>query len=149
MKYLDPKSDMAFYRVFGEHPDLAMSFLNALLPLDPDQEIKEIEYLSPEMVPDNLLCKYSIVSVRCHDNWGQHAQLLGYEKFRDIISVEKTLIGSHERKGRAEGEAIEARGRAEGEKEAIHKIALSLIANGIPFDTISQSTGLPVEEIKN
>ena len=29
------------------------------------------------------------------------AQLLGYEKFWDIVSVEKTLIGSAERKGEA------------------------------------------------
>lgn len=33
MKYLNPKSDLAFKHVFGGHPDLAMSLLNALLPL--------------------------------------------------------------------------------------------------------------------
>ena len=31
-RYLDPKSDLTFKKVFGEHPDLVISFLNALLP---------------------------------------------------------------------------------------------------------------------
>ena len=45
MRYLDPKADLTFNRVFGEHPDLVMSLLNALLPLDAGQEVAEIEYL--------------------------------------------------------------------------------------------------------
>ena len=32
-KYLNPKADLTFKLVFGDHKDLAMSFLNALLPL--------------------------------------------------------------------------------------------------------------------
>ena len=32
-KYLDPKADLTFKKVFGEHPDLVISLLNALLPL--------------------------------------------------------------------------------------------------------------------
>ena len=32
-KYLDPKTDLTFKKVFGEHPDLVTSLLNALLPL--------------------------------------------------------------------------------------------------------------------
>ena len=37
MRYLDPKADLTFKRVFGEHPELVKSLLNALLPLDEDQ----------------------------------------------------------------------------------------------------------------
>lgn len=48
MRYLDPKADLTFKRVFGEHPDLVISFLNALLPLHPGQEVREIEYLPTE-----------------------------------------------------------------------------------------------------
>ena len=33
-KYLNPKADLTFKKVFGEHEDLVMSLLNALLPLD-------------------------------------------------------------------------------------------------------------------
>ncbi len=34
MKYLNPKADLTFKKVFGEHPDLMMSLLNALLPFE-------------------------------------------------------------------------------------------------------------------
>ncbi len=70
-KYLDPKADLTFKLVFGEHPDLVMSLLNALLPLEPDGEIMEVEYLTPEMVPENPGKKYSIVDVRCKDKQGR------------------------------------------------------------------------------
>lgn len=71
MRYLNPKADLTFKRVFGEHPDLVMSLLNALLPLTPEQEITELEYLPTEMVPDNPLRKNSIVDVRCKDRDGR------------------------------------------------------------------------------
>lgn len=71
MRYLNPKADLTFKRVFGEHPDLVMSFLNALLPLQPEEKITEIEYLPSEMVPENPLRKNSIVDVRCKDNKGR------------------------------------------------------------------------------
>lgn len=51
MKYLDPKADLTFKRVFGEHPDLVISFLNAMLPFDKDEEIKEIKYLPLNWFP--------------------------------------------------------------------------------------------------
>lgn len=66
-KYLDPKTDTTFKKVFGEHKDLMISFLNALLPLKPGCEIVEIEYLKDELVPDNPSKKDSIVDVRCTD----------------------------------------------------------------------------------
>lgn len=71
MKYLDPKADLTFKRVFGEHPDLVMSLLNALLPLAPEEEITDIEYLAAEMVPENPLRKNSIVDVRYKDKKGR------------------------------------------------------------------------------
>ena len=43
MRYLDPKADLTFKKVFGEHPDLVISLLNALLPLEPEEEVMEIE----------------------------------------------------------------------------------------------------------
>lgn len=35
MRYLDPKADLTFKHVFGEHPDLVISLLNALIALKP------------------------------------------------------------------------------------------------------------------
>lgn len=71
MKYLNPRADLTFKRIFGEHPDLVTSFLNALLPLKAGEEIDEIEYLPSEMVPENPLRKFSIVDVRCRDKKGR------------------------------------------------------------------------------
>jgi predicted transposase/invertase (TIGR01784 family) len=70
-RYLDPKNDLPFKRIFGEHPDLLMSFLNALMPLEQDQMIESLEYLPAEQVPENPLKKNSIVDVRCKDNTGR------------------------------------------------------------------------------
>ena len=70
-RYLDPKADLTFKKIFGEHPDLVISLLNALLPLPKGKEIEWVEYLPPEMVPENPLRKNSIVDVRCHDKLGR------------------------------------------------------------------------------
>ena len=42
-RYLDPKADVVFKKVFGEHPHLLISFLNAILPLPDDGQIIENE----------------------------------------------------------------------------------------------------------
>ena len=70
-KYLNPKVDLTFKKVFGEHPNLVKSLLNALLPLPKGMEIVSVEYLSNENVPDNPGKKLSIVDVRCTDNYGR------------------------------------------------------------------------------
>lgn len=70
MKYLDPKFDLTFKRVFAENKDLMMSVLNALLPLNDGQEVKELEYLPTELIPPNDE-RLTIVDVRCTDNNGR------------------------------------------------------------------------------
>jgi len=70
-KYLDPKVDFLFKKIFGENKELLISFLNSFLPLEDEQEVVEIEYLSPELVPVTPLGKNSIVDVRCIDNHGR------------------------------------------------------------------------------
>ncbi len=72
MKYLDPKADLTFKKVFGEHPELVKSLLNALLPFkSEEEEITSVTYLTPEMVPQTPTRKYSIVDVRCEDAQGR------------------------------------------------------------------------------
>ena len=89
MKYLNPRADLTFKRIFGEHPDLVISLLNALLPLKAGEEITEIEYLPSELVPDNPLRKFSIVDVRCRDMQGRHflveMQMLWSPEFRQRV----------------------------------------------------------------
>ena len=69
---MNPKADLTFKKVFGEHPDLVMSLLNALLPLDEGKQIEHVEYLTPEMVPENPGKKNSVVDVRCRETGGRH-----------------------------------------------------------------------------
>ena len=43
-RYLDPKADLTFKKVFGEHPDLVISLLNALLPFQTkEEEIQSVD----------------------------------------------------------------------------------------------------------
>ena len=70
-RYLDPKNDLTFKRIFGEHPELLIKFLNAVMPFETDRYIEKITYLPSEMIPDNPTRKYSMVDVRCYDNSGR------------------------------------------------------------------------------
>jgi predicted transposase/invertase (TIGR01784 family) len=70
-RYLDPKGDIPFKRIFGEHPDLLKSFLNALMPFEEGQYIFSLEYIPAEQVPINPAKKNSIVDVKCKDNRGR------------------------------------------------------------------------------
>ena len=89
MLYLDPKNDLTFKKIFGEHPNLLISFLNSLLPLEDDEVIVSIEYLSPEMVPDIPLFKDSMVDVRCFDKKGRNfiveMQMLWTDSFKSRV----------------------------------------------------------------
>ena len=97
-KYLNPKADLTFKLIFGEHPDLVMSLLNALLPLEAGREIERVEYASPEMIPENPGKKNSIVDVRCHDNLGREfiveMQLYWSDEFRQrvMLNASKAVV---------------------------------------------------------
>lgn len=98
MRYLDPKNDLTFKKIFGQHPDLLMSFLNALMPLSPGQEIIQVEYLPAELVPEIPEFKNSIVDVRCIDNQGRQfiveMQMLWTPsfKYRVLFNASKAYI---------------------------------------------------------
>lgn len=70
-RYLDPKSDVVFKKIFGEHPHILISFLNAVLPLSPDRSIVELSYLPSEQVPIIPEFKRTIADVKCKDAEGR------------------------------------------------------------------------------
>ena len=70
-RYLDPKADMVFYKIFGEHPHILMSFLNALLPLPTNSPIVSLTYLQNEQVPVIPEFKRTIADVKCTDAQGR------------------------------------------------------------------------------
>ena len=59
MKYLDPKADLTFKKIFGNHPARLISLLNALLPLSEEEQIHEIKYLPTELVPQLEAVSYT------------------------------------------------------------------------------------------
>ena len=95
--YLDPKNDLTFKRVFGEHKHLCMSLLNSMLPLK--KPIVSIEYQSGELIPElaNVL-RHTIVDVRCTDMDGRQfiveMQLFWSDSFkkRVLLNASKAYI---------------------------------------------------------
>src|SRR3990167_8204875 len=70
-RYLDPKADVVFKKIFCDHPHLLISFLNAVLPLAPDSTIVELSYLPTEQVPVIPEFKRTIADVKCQDALGR------------------------------------------------------------------------------
>jgi predicted transposase/invertase (TIGR01784 family) len=87
MRYLDPKNDLTFKKIFGTHPNLVMSLLNSLLPLV--SPIISVEYLSAEQVPQIPSLKNSIVDVCCTDQNGRifivEMQMLWTDSFKQRV----------------------------------------------------------------
>jgi predicted transposase/invertase (TIGR01784 family) len=88
-RYLNPTADLTFKRIFAEHPHLLINFLNAVMPFEKDRYIESLEYLPVEMVPDNPAKKFSIVDVRCTDNFNRQfiieMQTSWYDAFMNRI----------------------------------------------------------------
>lgn len=70
-RYLDPKADVVFKKIFGDHPNLLISFLNALLPLPAQSPIVTLTYLQTEQVPIIPEFKRTIADVKCTDAQGR------------------------------------------------------------------------------
>lgn len=88
-KFLDPKNDVAFKKVFGseEHKDILIHFINDILELKGNDQIEDVTFLSPIQDPDIASKKQSIVDVLCRDKNGvqiivemQVAPNKGFEK---------------------------------------------------------------------
>jgi predicted transposase/invertase (TIGR01784 family) len=70
-RYLDPKADVVFKKIFGDHPHLLKSFLNAVLPLPADNLIVDLTYLPTEQIPQIPNFKRTIADVKCKDAKGR------------------------------------------------------------------------------
>ena len=102
-KYLDPRADLTFKKVFGEHKHLVISLLNALLPLADDERVESIEYWPAEKVPSRPLKeKDSIVDVCCRDNKKREfiveMQMTWTESFkkRVLLNASKAYVAQSE-----------------------------------------------------
>ena len=139
MKYLDPKADLTFKKIFGNHPDRLKNLLNTLQSLNENELIQQQQYL-----PTTEELEISGFS---------DAELRAYDKFWDSVSVERTLIDDSYQKGKEEGME---KGIAEGMKQGMEKgmsqrsleIARKMLAKGMDDASVMDMTGLTAEEIK-
>ncbi|GAB4418139.1 MAG: hypothetical protein OHK0039_29250 [Bacteroidia bacterium] len=103
MRYLDPKNDLTFKKIFGQHPEILIDLLNNLLPLEPGRRIEQVEYLTPEQVPEIPLFKNSVVDVKCFDQYRRtfivEMQLLWTDSFmsRVVFNASKAYVRQLER----------------------------------------------------
>ena len=102
-KYLNPKADLTFKKIFGEHPNLVISLLNALLPLKDDERVESIEYWPAEKIPRRTEAeKNSIVDVCCRDNKKREfiveMQMTWTESFkkRVLLNASKVYVAQSE-----------------------------------------------------
>ena len=140
MKYLDPKADLTFKQISGNHPDRLKNLLNTLQSLNENELIQQQQYL-----PTTEELEISGFS---------DAELRAYDKFWDSVSVERTLIDDSYQKGKEKGkeegiaEGME-KGRAEGKHEANTETAQRLLAMGLSAEQVAKATQLSLEIIKN
>ena len=127
MKYLDPKADLTFKKIFGNHPDRLKNLLNTLQSLDEDELIQQEQYL-----PTTEELEISGFS---------DAELWAYDKFWDSVSVERTLIDDSYQKG------IE-KGIEKGMNQRSLEIAQKMLTQGMDEAMVMDMTGLTAEEIK-
>ena len=72
MKFIDPRIDFAFKKIFGgeDTKDILINFIESLLGLKDDKKIKEIDILDPFVAPQIKGLKLSVLDVKCKDHRG-------------------------------------------------------------------------------
>ena len=95
-KYLDPKNDLAFKKIFGaeKHKRIPISFLNAVFHLTGEDEIIDLEFLNNVQPPEIEAQKESIVDLLVRDQRGtryivemQVAKVKGFEKRAQLYAA--------------------------------------------------------------
>ena len=141
-KYLDPKADVTFKKVFGEHKDLVISLLR-----DGADEV------SQDLL-DNPQTGEALEIVR--ESGLNDAERAAYEGFWDRVSIEATKKAYMDKAiaerdaANAERDAANARADAAEAKMRQDKLdtARQMKADGMAVETIVKYTGLTTGEIK-
>jgi predicted transposase/invertase (TIGR01784 family) len=105
-KYLDPKNDIAFKKIFGseKNKDILLHFLNNILGSFKDSPIVDIDFLSTILAPRIDKKKLSIVDILCKDETGasyiiemQVSENHGFEKraqyYTSKVYSDQAMIG--------------------------------------------------------
>lgn len=70
MDIIDPKSDLGFKSMLVDRPHIFIHLVNSLVPLP--KRIIEVKFMNPEILPDKLNLKNSIVDACCMDSEKRH-----------------------------------------------------------------------------
>ena len=105
MRFLNPKTDFAFKKIFGSEQsrEILLSFLNAILQLESPYRIADLQILDPYLAPKIHGMKDTYLDVRAQDEQGkwyiiemQVLNVAGFEK-RVLYNACKTYAGQIQR----------------------------------------------------
>jgi len=73
MRFVDVKNDIAFRKIFGNEKktQIIISFLNAILKLEGEKRIEEVQIINPYQLPRVAGEKASIIDIRAKDQRGR------------------------------------------------------------------------------
>lgn len=142
MKYLDPKTDLTFKKIFYKHPDLLISLLNEI-----DTNTEQV----PTELKENPEIQKALEELKV--TGFTEEELRAYEKLLDNIRVERTLQQDSYEKGVEKGieqgieQGVEI-GLTKGQKKEKFTIAQKMLSAKLPYSQIIAFTGLTEEQLK-
>lgn len=146
MKYLAPKTDLTFKKIFYKHPDLLISLLNEI-----DTNTEQV----PTELKENPEIQKALEELKV--TGFTEEELRAYEKLLDNIRVERTLQQDSYEKGVEEGmekgieqgieQGVEI-GLTKGQKKEKFTIAQKMLSAKLPYSQIIAFTGLTEEQLK-
>lgn len=142
MKYLDPKTDLTFKKIFYKHPDLLISLLNEI-----DTNTEQV----PTELKENPEIQKALEELKV--TGFTEEELRAYEKLLDNIRVERTLQQDSYEKGVEEGmekgieQGVEI-GLTKGQNKEKFTIAQKMLSAKLPYSQIITFTGLTEEQLK-
>ena len=101
-KFLDPKNDVAFKKIFGseKNKDILIHFINDIMGFTGGDQIQDVTFLSAIQDPEIAYKKQSIVDVLCKSENGtkiivemQVSPSKGFKKERNI-TLQKLMGGN-------------------------------------------------------
>lgn len=142
MKYLDPKTDLTFKKIFYKHLDLLISLLNEI-----DTNTEQV----PTELKENPEIQKALEELKV--TGFTEEELRAYEKLLDNIRVERTLQQDSYEKGVEEGmekgieQGVEI-GLTKGQNKEKFTIAQKMLSAKLPYSQIIAFTGLTEEQLK-
>lgn len=142
IKYLDPKTDLTFKKIFYMHPDLLISLLNEI-----DTNTEQV----PTELKENPEIQKALEELKV--TGFTEEELRAYEKLLDNIRVERTLQQDSYEKGVEKGmekgieQGVEI-GLTKGQNKEKFTIAQKMLSAKLPYSQIIAFTGLTEEQLK-